>query len=514
MTRKSVSRRLLLVALVMSHASVASALEHYASIRISSIARIAQISSQLTDAGIVPGGLEQVQGTLDSFAGVIDTTRPCGALVVGSQSTADFVFFVPIENSQELLPKLLERGMDAEQDELGGIRVRQGREYYLLPNAQWCYIASSKEQAQGLPGSPLQWTRDLGSSASDLVVSINVQNIPGAMKASSLERVGRWFSGSDIDNGFSRILPEFTTRGLLGQELLRAIGDSDRCQFAFTVTDQSGLECELAFEGRRVRRSFAKDSTLTGVHLPHATIAGSYRTLLSDEQVAWIDRWIGLVLIGFQSQAKSTSIEQNDGENLIVELLREASNVTRELATRGDVDVAFVRTGAGAEANQAFGIQLGNAQRVMNRFVPLVQQIQEVGGPVRNMETLSSGVADTQLYTLSVPGDVLNQDDLETWVKLAVVSTPDAVWIAQGTQPTTLLKEILQQYQAATGPVTLKWQWTPTTRQDGNDDRPLVGTQPNDTALAKVSSEYTNAGVVVRLKFNAQAVPFLFGVAQ
>ena len=425
----------------------------YASIRVSSISRVQQIASTLAQHEI--GGdqlVRQIDQALSTYGGMLDIERPIGALLVPSKEAADFVFFLPVRNGSTITQTLTALGVTPSPDENGIVEANLGRRFFLLPMNEWCYVASAKEYLKSLPADPTTVARDSNDQA-DLIVTVEMQEIPTPLKTYTLNRIESWFSNDRLEDSFTRIVPKLTARGLAVSELSRATANSDRCSFKVSLDASANVDCRIAFAGQAIQQVFAGDSKLHGFHLDDAQASGSYRTRLSEEQLAWISHWNELVRGGFTQAPQNTSIRQDDGKKLVNRMVGDGLEMIESIVTRGEIDIAFVST----KTTNVFGVQTRNANETIKKLVIMAKQVQKAGGPIRNFEISDKQIDGSSIYTFSVPVDVLGvsgrQAKLDGWVDVAATATGNGLWLATGGQSAQTLLQIANNGPRKTGPI-------------------------------------------------------------
>lgn len=131
-------------------------------------------------------GLEQLLllFTQGQGLGGVDQARPWGASLSITSDASQFpaVAFVPVKDFDTMLETLaavVAEPVDA-GDDIYEIR-RNPNTYFLTHQGDWVYVAQQKSALEDLPADPLKQLRGLDEEY-DLGVSVNIQNIPQALR--------------------------------------------------------------------------------------------------------------------------------------------------------------------------------------------------------------------------------------------------------------------------------------------------------------------------------------------
>ena len=455
----------------------------YATIRVSSLQRVNEIAESLAERGLQTSLEKQLKASLEVFDGMLDQERAIGVFVVPSERISNFVFFLPLTGSADLASSLQNRGVPVEVDDDGIINAKLGRDFYFRTSVDYCYIASARSDLKNVPASPSSWFDE--QATGDLVVTIPMKNIPAKTKYYAIDRLIGWFSDSQSNN---QIIPSFSAKGIAVQELARIAEVSDRCGLRVNLDANAGLDCQLRFDGPKVARIANADSELSRFLLPKSSSSGTYRTRLSDDQLAQVNQWATLVRSGFQKDAESTSIEDTDQQELVVRLVRDATQMVESFVAIGEIDIAFAQN----ESVSAVGLQCRGADQVVEKLIAMVEQVRDANGPVRDVELSDSRINGSQVIEFSVSGDALNSKFESDWVQVALVAASKGIWLAVGKEPVGYLLEIAGNKSQSIGPLCGRF------ASDSND------------ADLMITSDRKPEGLAVSIELSSQALGSFF----
>lgn len=430
--------------------------EPYAKIQFSSINRAKQVSSTLAEHGVGVGFDRQIDTWIESAGDTIDQDRQLAIFIVQSGPATDFVFCIPVTDARRLSDTLDRMGATTEALDGGLIRATIGRDFYLRPANGWCFVASSIEHLNSLPAVPTSLFRPGTTSeapTADVSIDINFRAIPFAQRSYTLQRIVGWFADEPYSENAYRILPGFSISGLAIREFARAAASSDQLTATLSLTDSLDVECDVLFRGREVKQMFLANSELSQFHLPYASSSGTYRTQLSDEQLAWIHHWSSLVQDGLGEGVETISVDRTGDKELMLGLFAESLETLNDITISGNLDIAFVHT----EDVVAYGIHVQDASVLLDKIVSMATRVQSAGGPVRDVKTRHESGGSMQAHTFSVPASVFgaprnNRSD-ETWVDVAVSANERGLWIAKGVDAPTLLASIAENDEGSITPI-------------------------------------------------------------
>lgn len=429
--------------LIVSQVSLAQ--RPYAVVQVSSVERIQAIATELDQMGVETGFEEPLKMALSAFGSLIDSARPCGAVIVPNAQAADLVFFVPVASPQSIASLLESMGASAEPIRDGVLRVSFGRDFYVLTLGSWCYIAGDPSSFASLSSAQPDWIEL--DSEQDLRIDARMANIPTAMRLAALDRIASWFTVGSLEQVQTRLIPEVSFQRIAALETIRALGESERVRIGITLDPERNLVVESQFEGPLVNRTFNSDSGFSRCHLPGAAASGSYRTRLSEDQIAWIQQWSLRARKAFAADVETAQIADSGDNQVVTRVVRDLSRTVESLATRGDLDLGFVARGD----TLAYGIRVAQAETVFNDLIELIRQVEQIGGPIADVTELkiNSGI---EAYTFTLPSDLVGAEG-EGWERVSAALIDQTLWVASGTEASSILAEIASSVVEDVGPI-------------------------------------------------------------
>lgn len=254
-------------------------------------------------------GLEQLLllFTQGQGLGGVDQARPWGAALSITPDGSQFpvVAFVPVSDFDKLLETLgtvIAEPVDA-GDEIYEIR-RNPNTYFLTHEGDWAYVAQQKSALDDLPADPLKQLRGLNEEY-DLGVSVNVQNIPQALRDMAGDLVMQGLEtkllqqmdddddeeSDDDDDEKTELQAELARRQ--AEEFVKSINELDQVTLGLNIDrakSRSFIDLEItALAGSDTAASFAegasesKGTQLAGVLKSEGVIALHANMPLSKE---------------------------------------------------------------------------------------------------------------------------------------------------------------------------------------------------------------------------------------
>ncbi len=227
----------------------------------------------------------------------VDPSRPWGAfLSVTEASQFHGASFIPVGNFSKLVDAfsvIFGEPVDS-SDNIYEFKS-SNRSYYVMQKGNWAYWTQQKDALESLPSDPLAQLSGLDQQY-DLAVSVNVQNIPKALRDTAAAFVARWSEitlrqkdgeGDQAPN----VLNASDARSRI-ERLINSIHELDRVAMGLKIdrsNDCTDLDLEItALTGSAAAKAFAsafekpKASRLSGTLLPGAILSLHVNSPLSD----------------------------------------------------------------------------------------------------------------------------------------------------------------------------------------------------------------------------------------
>ncbi|MGH7139179.1 MAG: hypothetical protein ACREHD_25830, partial [Pirellulales bacterium] len=249
-------------------------------------------------------GLEQLLLLLTQGQGLagVDQARPWGASLSITSDGSQFpaLVFLPVNDLTKLLDALaayIGEAVDA-GDDIYEIK-RNANTYFITQKGKWAYLAQQKSALDELPADPLKQLRGLDKRY-DLAVSINVQNIPQALRDMAADLIMQGLearlmqnAGDDDDDEDQGALQAQLARSK-AEQLVKRINELDQVTVGLNIDrakSRTFLDLEVtALPGSAAAKEFAASSEeaqgtrLAGVLLPEAVFSLHINSPISGDE--------------------------------------------------------------------------------------------------------------------------------------------------------------------------------------------------------------------------------------
>lgn len=277
---------------------------------VASFSGYAELKRDLEYIGTLAGnpdlaaGLEQLLLLLTQGQGLagVDQARPWGASLSITSDGSQFpaLVFLPVNDLTKLLDALaayIGEAVDA-GDDIYEIK-RNANTYFITQKGKWAYLAQQKSALDELPADPLKQLRGLEKNY-DLAMSINVQNIPQALRDMAADLIMQGLearlmqnAGDDDDDEEQGALQAQLARGK-AEQLVKSINELDQVTLGLNIDrakSRTFLDLEVtALPGSDAAKNFAASSEeaqgtrLAGVLLPEAVFSLHINSPLSGDE--------------------------------------------------------------------------------------------------------------------------------------------------------------------------------------------------------------------------------------
>jgi hypothetical protein len=278
---------------------------------VASFSGYAELKRDLEYIGTLAGnpdlaaGLEQLLLLLTQGQGLagVDQTRPWGASLSITSDGSQFpaLVFLPVNDLTKLLDALAAYIGEAVDvgDDIYEIK-RNANTYFITQKGKWAYLAQQKSALDELPADPLKQLRGLDKKY-DLALSINVQNIPQALRDMAADLIMQGLearlmqnAGEDDDDEDQGALQAQLARSK-AEQLVKRINELDQVTVGLNIDrtkSRTFLDLEVtALPGSDAAKEFAAASSeeaqgtrLAGVLLPEAVFSLHINSPISGDE--------------------------------------------------------------------------------------------------------------------------------------------------------------------------------------------------------------------------------------
>ncbi|HET6881816.1 MAG TPA: hypothetical protein VFI31_16750 [Pirellulales bacterium] len=418
-------------------------------------------------------GLEQLLILLTQGQGLagVDQARPWGAAVSitadGSQFPA--LAFLPVTDLSKLLDALagvIGEAVDA-GDDIYEIK-RNTNSYFITQKGKWAYVAQQKSSLDDLPGDPLKQLRGLDKEY-DLALSLNVQNIPQALRDMGADTImqafeARLMQGMDDDDDDDDAEEQNELRTELArdkaEQFVKSINELDQLTVGLNIDrakSRTFIDLELtALPGSELAKQFAASSEeaqgtrFSGVLLPEALLSLHLNSPISaddeEEAEALFERLSTQLAAEIDKEEDLDDAQKQAAKELAAKLIAIVEDTVEE---QGRLNAGLTVLGEGP-LTMVLGCLVADA----TELEVVVKQLVELVAEDADLSKLKLNVAKHQgfrFHTLTVPvPDDEDNDNAESLraafgdpIKVALAFGKDIFYVGVGEDGIDGIKQVI-----------------------------------------------------------------------
>ena len=407
-----------------------------------SMSSIAKQKETIADVMSAAGFSEMnfvVKSQLDLFAHGIDQSKGAGVMIYpGQDGSVDWLAFLPIEDLDELLDLASGfGGVEEDGDEI--LLELDGDDIHAREVGSYLYMSQNESMFNRIPSSP---ERVLASMPSDYSFALKVlpSQIPQDLKQTIQDSFTEGMDGASSSEAAESATNYLSS--LLNQTEAITLGlahDSVSDSLLLDIAIKGSPSSNLAQWQRQ--NSGSQRSKFAGFVMPEETFSFNY----SDKPTAQGRQG----MIAIVDEFRKIFLEQLEDDVVEVEraasIINQMSKVVKETIASGTVDAAAVLSD---ESNFAAGMRVVNPRKFeeqFKEFASLEQSADDV-----EFKLNIGVIKGTNIRVHEALIDVTEEDPelrklFGTQVKLYVCANDEAVYLAFGPNPLTLLKKGIEQ---------------------------------------------------------------------
>lgn len=404
---------------------------------------------------------QQTQG--EGLAG-IDTSKPWGLVVYGSDSEAKVQGLIPVAALDKTLGLLEKFGIEA-KDAGDGVKEIQApnKSLYVKADKGWACIADKAESAKNLPADPQAAFAGLEKKYL-IAIRGSVKNLPAKWKSQAMDllRMGMMMSMQNMGEG-NDDMAKMADMNL--KQIDQMLNELDELTVGLALDQQSSslkLDLELtALPGTKLAQQFAKlkdgKTNFAGFDLPGAAVVFQQATTLTDEDLAQVKT----MLAAYRSRVTKSLEEQGLGEpelKTAKQMVADIFDALEKTAENRQFDAGLtvlLKPGAATLVVGGLMLDTGKLEGVLKQLVnDLAKEQADIGKLVKFDAETYEGL---RFHVASIP---IPEEDEDAKKVTAQVGNPleivlaagdKALYLAVGRDAAKAIKQVVDKSKAEPG---------------------------------------------------------------